>query len=55
MAAIRGVVPILKTPFDLEDRVDDDSLRREVDYCIDAGVHGLGIAFGSEFPKLSEA
>ena len=55
MADIRGVIPILKTPFDLEDRVDEDSLRREVDYCIDAGAHGLGIAFGSELPKLSEA
>ena len=55
MADIRGVIPILKTPFDLEDRVDEDSLRREVDYCIDAGAHGLGIAFGSEMPKLSEA
>ncbi len=55
MAAIRGVIPILKTPFDLDDRVDEDSLRREVDFCIDAGVHGLGIAFGSELPKLSEA
>ena len=55
MADIRGVIPILKTPFDLDDRVDEDSLRREVDYCIDAGAHGLGIAFGSELPKLSEA
>ena len=54
MAEIRGVIPILKTPFDLEDRVDEDSLRREVDYCVDAGAHGLGIAFGSELPKLSE-
>ena len=55
MADIRGVIPILKTPFDLEDRVDEDSLRREVDYCVAAGAHGLGIAFGSELPKLSEA
>ena len=55
MAEIRGVIPILKTPFDLEDRVDEESLRREVDYCIDTGAHGLGIAFGSELPKLSEA
>lgn len=55
MADIRGVIPILKTPFDLDDHVDEESLRREVDYCIDAGAHGLGIAFGSELPKLSEA
>ncbi|MCY3783614.1 MAG: dihydrodipicolinate synthase family protein [Chloroflexi bacterium] len=54
MGDIRGVIPILKTPFDLDDRVDEESLRREVDHCVDAGAHGLGIAFGSEIPKLSE-
>ncbi len=50
-----GVVPILITPFDEADRVDDESLRRLVDHCIDAGVHGFGIAFATEIPKLTEA
>ena len=50
-----GVVPILITPFDQADRIDEDSLRRLVDYCIDAGVHGFGIAFATEIPKLTEA
>lgn len=49
-----GVVPILITPFDEADRIDEDSLRRLVDYCIDAGVHGFGIAFATEIPKLTE-
>ena len=50
-----GVVPILITPFDEADRIDEDSLRRLVDYCIDAGVHGFGLAFATEIPKLTEA
>ena len=52
---MRGVFPILITPFDESDRVDEDSLRSVVDYSIDAGVHGLGIAFATEIPKLTEA
>ena len=50
-----GVVPILITPFDAADRIDEDSLRQLVEYCIDAGVHGFGIAFATEIPKLTEA
>lgn len=49
-----GVVPILVTPFDDQGRIDDESLRRLVDFTIDAGVHGLGIALGSEVYKLTE-
>lgn len=52
---IKGVVPILVTPFDPEDKVDTDSLRRVVEFNIDSGVHGLGIALGSEIFKLNEA
>ena len=52
---MRGVFPILVTPFDNGDRVDEDSLRSVVDYNIDAGVHGLGIAFATEIPKLTES
>jgi dihydrodipicolinate synthase/N-acetylneuraminate lyase len=52
---MRGVFPILITPFDDAGRVDDESLRRLVDFDIEAGVHGLGVALGSEVFKLSEA
>lgn len=52
---MRGVFPILVTPFDEQDRIDEESLRKVVEYNIGAGVHGLGIAFGSEIPKLTEA
>jgi 4-hydroxy-tetrahydrodipicolinate synthase len=52
---VQGVFPILVTPFDDQERVDEDSLRSVVDFTIDAGVHGLGIALGSEILKLTEA
>lgn len=51
---LHGVVPILVTPFDDHGRLDEESLRRLVHFTIDAGVHGLGIALGSEIYKLTE-
>src|SRR5436190_3336024 len=51
----RGVFPILVTPFDDQSRVDEESLRRLVELNIGAGVHGLGVALGSEVFRLSEA
>ena len=52
---MQGVFPILVTPFDTNERVDEDSLRSVVEFNISAGVHGLGIALGSEILKLTEA
>jgi dihydrodipicolinate synthase/N-acetylneuraminate lyase len=52
--SMQGVFPILVTPFDKQSRIDEESLRRLVDFNIDAGVHGLGVALGSEIFKLSE-
>jgi dihydrodipicolinate synthase/N-acetylneuraminate lyase len=52
---IRGVVPILVTPFDAKGRIDEDSLRSLIDFNIAAGVHGLGVALGSEIFKFNEA
>jgi len=53
--SIRGVVPILVTPFDEQARIDEPSLRRLIDFNIAAGVHGLGVALGSEVFKFTEA
>jgi len=50
-----GVYPILITPFDEQSRIDEESLRKLVELNVKAGVHGLGIAMGSEVFKLSEA
>jgi 4-hydroxy-tetrahydrodipicolinate synthase len=52
---MRGIFPILITPFDQHEHVDVDSLRSVVDFTIGAGVHGLGIALGSEILKLTDA
>jgi dihydrodipicolinate synthase/N-acetylneuraminate lyase len=52
---MRGVFPILVTPFDDQSRVDEESLRRLVEFNIGTGVHGLGVALGSEVFRLSEA
>ena len=52
---MQGVFPILVTPFDEESRIDEDSLRRLIDFNLDAGVDGLGVALGSEVYKLTEA
>jgi dihydrodipicolinate synthase/N-acetylneuraminate lyase len=52
---MHGVFPILVTPFDDQSRVDEESLRRLVEFNIEAGVHGLGVALGSEVFRLSEA
>ena len=52
---MRGVFPILVTPFDNSSRIDEESLRKLIDFNVDSGVHGLGVALGSEVFKLSEA
>jgi dihydrodipicolinate synthase/N-acetylneuraminate lyase len=53
--ALFGVVPILLTPFDETGELDEASLRNEVDFVLDAGAHGLGIALGSEVFTFTEA
>lgn len=52
---LRGIIPILVTPFDAEDRIDEESLFNLVEFNLQAGVHGLGVALGSEIFKLTEA
>lgn len=52
---MRGVYPILVTPFDEKGRIDEESARHLIEYNLEAAVHGLGIAMGSEILKLTEA
>lgn len=54
-SAIRGVVPILITPFHLDGTIDEESLSSLIEFNIVAGVHGLGVALGSEVFKFNEA
>ncbi|GIV78371.1 MAG: dihydrodipicolinate synthase family protein [Litorilinea sp.] len=51
----RGIFVIVVTPFTSGYELDEESLRKEVRYCIEAGAHGLvGPANASEFPTLSD-
>ena len=49
-----GIIPILITPFDSQGRIDRESLESLIDFNINAGVHGLGVANGSEIFKFNE-
>ena len=51
---INGIVPILITPFDKKGKIDVNSLQSLIDFNINSGVHGLGVANGSEVFKLNE-
>ncbi|MEV8467948.1 dihydrodipicolinate synthase family protein [Fluviibacterium sp. DFM31] len=53
MTGLTGIVPILLTPFTANGTIDYGSLRLEVDAMLEAGVHGIGIAIGSEIFKLT--
>ncbi|MBK8086457.1 MAG: dihydrodipicolinate synthase family protein [Devosia sp.] len=52
---LHGVVPILLTPFHNDGRLDEESLASLVEFNIAVGVHGLGVALGSEIFKFNEA
>jgi 4-hydroxy-tetrahydrodipicolinate synthase len=55
---LHGILPVLQIPFtpgQPVDTVDEQSLRREVDFCIACGVHGLVVpALASEFMVLTD-
>jgi len=55
MAQFRGVFTIPVTPFDTQGNLDEKSLRRCIEFCIDAGAHGLVAPVNaSEFSSLSD-
>lgn len=49
-----GVFPILQMPFNQAGEIIYEDLRSEVEYAIRGGVHGVGIAYGSEVNKLDD-
>ena len=52
---IKGVIVPIITPIDEDERIDEARLRRQVDFVIKGGLHGI-LAFGSngEFYQLEE-
>jgi dihydrodipicolinate synthase/N-acetylneuraminate lyase len=51
---MKGLYTILITPFDEQFRIDVDSLQSLVDFCVANGVHGVGVALGSEVFKFTD-
>jgi 4-hydroxy-tetrahydrodipicolinate synthase len=52
---INGVVPVIPIPFNDDDSIDEDSLRRCVDFVVHSHMAALCLpAYASEFYKLSE-
>ncbi len=52
----RGSFAIPMTPFDDRDRIDEDVLRHEIEFCIACGTRGIVVpVLVSEFQALSEA
>jgi len=49
-----GVHPVLQIPYDAHGRIDEEDLRREVEWAIECGVDGLAIALGSSVVRLTE-
>ena len=50
---IEGILPILHTPFDVNDEIDRDSLRREIDWAFEQGSNGVCSAMVSEILRLT--
>jgi 4-hydroxy-tetrahydrodipicolinate synthase len=54
--AFRGMMPIMATPVDADYKVDFESQRRHVEYCIQCGAVAIGhFAYASEFQKIADA
>jgi len=52
---ITGAVPVMAMPFDIDGIIDGDSLRRQIDFCIEAGAKGIAFGIGSESGMLTDA
>ena len=50
-----GVVPIIPTPFNENEEIDEDALRRLIDFAVSGGVQAACLpAYASEFYKLTD-
>lgn len=43
MKELRGIFPILNTPFDENNEVDKEDMLRQVEYALEQGPHGIGV------------
>ncbi len=52
---LSGVLPVLQTPYQDDERIDFDTLAREIDWLYEQAVDGLVIAMVSEVLRLTES
>ncbi len=52
---IRGAVPVLLMPFEDNGTIDDESMRRQIDFCVEAGSDALAFGWGTESHLLTDA
>lgn len=51
---LKGVLPVIQTPFDADGEIDHDSLRSEISWVFDQGVAGVTTGMVSEILRLTE-
>ncbi|HEX4488158.1 MAG TPA: dihydrodipicolinate synthase family protein [Terriglobales bacterium] len=55
MLKLNGITPVMATSFREDESIDDDGLRTQIDFAIEAGAAAVcGPGFGAEFYKLSD-
>lgn len=56
MLTLNGITPVMATCFREDETIDDEALRKQIDFAIEAGAAAVcGPGFGAEFYKLSDA
>jgi 4-hydroxy-tetrahydrodipicolinate synthase len=51
---MQGVYPILSLPSDAKGQIDYEDLQKQVEWFVECGVHGIGIAMATEVYKLTD-
>src|SRR5208283_4542332 len=55
MLTLNGITPVMATCFREDDTIDDDALRKQIDFAIEGGAAAVcGPGFAAEFYKLSD-
>src|SRR5579864_3759837 len=56
MLKLNGITPVMATTFREDESIDDNALRKQIDFAIEAGAAAVcGPGFGAEFYKISDA
>jgi 4-hydroxy-tetrahydrodipicolinate synthase len=56
MLTLNGITPVMATTFEENESIDDNALRKQIDFAIEAGAAAVcGPGFGAEFYKMSDA